>query len=134
MKKVYDYADYDQPNTKEWFQLKNIEGRTQDRDYVVDHILPWDMYPRFLMGQKGKTNKQNENMQKRDSADSDEDEEEDADPKLCKTLYVFRLYLLISEDLLIILTNLQPYVLEEQNQIRCRAARQAGRKMAQQYR
>jgi hypothetical protein len=56
---VYDFEAFDQPNTIEWFKVKNIETRTADRDYIVEHILEWQMYLRFLMGKRGKTNKEN---------------------------------------------------------------------------
>lgn len=76
---MYDFEAFDQPNTIEWFKVKNIETRTADRDYIVEHILEWQMYLRFLMGKKGKTNKENEKSEKNDSDDV-------SDPKLCETL------------------------------------------------
>lgn len=62
--------------------MKNIEKRVDDREYVVEHILEWQMYLRFLQGKKGRTNKENENAQKED------DEDDGEDGGFCKILYV----------------------------------------------
>ena len=86
---MYDFEEISQPNTAEWFKVKNIEKRIADRDYVVEHILEWQMYLRFLTGKKGKTNKENENSKKAGDDDDDDDASVgNGDPELCETLYV----------------------------------------------
>lgn len=58
---MYDFEDYSNPNKDTWFKVKNIETRVgAPREYAVEHILEWQMLVKFLTGEVGKTNKQNE--------------------------------------------------------------------------
>ncbi|KAH8730570.1 hypothetical protein GQ44DRAFT_756449 [Phaeosphaeriaceae sp. PMI808] len=92
LKKVYDFEDYDQPNTKEWYTIKNIENRVAGRSYAVEHILEWQMLLRFFEGKKAKTNAENEGNDKdtgNTSDDSDGDDDGVNDGELCKVLHEY---------------------------------------------